>query len=340
MFKELVELQKSGKISKKELAERVAALRLPAPLAFVSRYITYVVVGSMWIGAFVAAGAVLKEAFQNQSWVQYALLGLVPIAFLLTFVLIGVFWAQISKAGIIEGKFPRIPEHPIYALRRIYGAAWTQVYYFKPLYAVCLAVPALKWLLFRGYGYKGDLGVTIYPDTWIRDLPLLRALDSRCYLANRSTIGTNMCINDGSIIVGPISLGPSTMIGHLSMIGLGTRISGHSEVGVKAALGLRVSIEKAAEVKPGAEVNHGTLVHEKAIVGTSAVVGTRSVIGPGVEIKPGACIPPGAIIQTQEEADRYFSSENQGLSKHRDSLVALIKEQLNHGPSFGTGQRG
>lgn len=41
MIKELVELQKSGAITKKELAEKVAELRLPKLVGLISKHITF-----------------------------------------------------------------------------------------------------------------------------------------------------------------------------------------------------------------------------------------------------------------------------------------------------------
>src|SRR5690606_32657555 len=91
------------------------------------------------------------------------------------------------QSAIIPGRFPRDLGESIYARRRLYGLCWTLVYYCKPVYAGWLAVPALKRLLFRLFGYRGPTDFTVYPDTWIRDLPLLH-FGSGVYVANRATL--------------------------------------------------------------------------------------------------------------------------------------------------------
>ena len=61
-------------------------------------------------------------------------------------------------------------------------------------------------LALRLFGYKGSLDVTIYPDAWLRDLPLLD-LSPGAYVANRATMGTNMVRPDGTILVDRITVG-------------------------------------------------------------------------------------------------------------------------------------
>lgn len=291
---------------------------------------------TMWTIPFISSLVIIETAQRSGGWEKYLLYGAVPFGFVLSFLVVGIFWAQISKAGIVEGKFPRIPEHPIYALRRIYGTAWTQVYYFKPLYAVCLAVPILKRILFRGFGYKGDLGVTIYPDSWIRDLPLLK-IGKGVYIANRCVVGTNLCVNDGSVIVGSCYFDDHSMVGHLAVYGLGCQIGKKSELGVGAALGMRVKILDNVMISPKAEINHACTLEDGCKIGTSSVIGMKTRIGKGIEIRAGSSIPPGANIESQEQADKYFSSETASLNEQKDALMKLLKEQLRHGPATQSG---
>ena len=73
----------------------------------------------------------------------------------------------------MPGSFPRDLRAPLYRGRRLYGLCWTAVYYFTPVYWLFLTVPLLRRALFRLFGYRGQMDFTVYPDTWIRDLPLL-----------------------------------------------------------------------------------------------------------------------------------------------------------------------
>jgi UDP-3-O-[3-hydroxymyristoyl] glucosamine N-acyltransferase len=180
------------------------------------------------------------------------------------------------------------------------------------------------------------MDITTYPDSWIRDLPLVKA-GRGVYLANRCVVGTNLCLNDGSILVGKCTFGDGAMIGHLAMFGLGTSIGKQSELGVKAALGLHITVDDNVQVGPGAEVNHGTHISSGARIGTSAVIGIKCRIGENITIKPGASIPPGAVILTQDEADKYFSSETFRLSEHKKALFEVLMEQMSHGPAPKSG---
>lgn len=78
-----------------------------------------------------------------------------------------------------------------YVDRRLYGLCWSCLYYFTPIYYLVLSIPILKHIVFRAFGYKGSLNITLYADTWIRDLPLLE-IGKGVYIANKATIGTNM----------------------------------------------------------------------------------------------------------------------------------------------------
>ena len=105
-------------------------------------------------------------------------------------------------------------------MRRLYGICWTSVYYFKPVYGIILSIPWSKTIVFRLFGYKGALDISIYPDTWIRDLPMLR-VESGAYIANRATLGTNINLVDGNTIIGNITLKKGSMVGHLTKVGMG-----------------------------------------------------------------------------------------------------------------------
>lgn len=160
--------------------------------------IPFIIISSIWVGAFVTA--TLPSIFipQTSNFDKILVYGSMPLIFLITFPLLAGCVSLIGQKGIIKGIFPRKPFHPIYLLRRIYGACWTQFFYFKPVYAFALAIPALRNSIFRLFGYRGSSEIVIYPDTWIRDLPLLK-IGKGSYISNRATIGTNICLSDGNI---------------------------------------------------------------------------------------------------------------------------------------------
>lgn len=315
---------KSQNLPREELEKKVAELRLPNFIGLCSKYSVVIIVFSLWFIPFLLS--ILPYYFAPTESVQKLVFLLIsPITFALTFIVLAGLVSRLGQAGIVPGKFPRIAEHPIYALRRIYGAAWSQLYYFKPLYAICLAIPTLRWVVFRLFGYKGNLDITVFPDSWIRDLPLLD-FGKGVYLANRATLGSNMCLTDGSILIGKMKFGEGALIGHMVLIALGSRVGKKSEFGVNAAGGIRINVGDNVSVRPRSNLNHGCIIGNNCIIGTAALVGLKAEIGEGIEIRSGASIPPGAIIKTQEEADRYFSAETQNLRSERDMVLDRIEE--------------
>jgi hypothetical protein len=230
MFKDFSDTQKNGQLSKRELADKVAALRLPKILGVISKFAPQVMIFLIWGSSSIFAIAIFDYIQSSTGFGRYFLYGILPFAFVLSFVLVAGLFGQLGRFGVIEGKFPRIPEHPVYALRRIFGGSWTQVFYFKPIYSLCLSIPVFKKLLFKLFGYKGSMNFTVYPDSWIRDLPLL-SFGSGAYLANRCTLGTNICLEDNTIIVGPITFKEHSVAGHLAVVSLGTRVGEHSMLG-------------------------------------------------------------------------------------------------------------
>ncbi len=258
---------------------------------------------------------------------KYLGMALILPLFAVSFVVVAGAISRLGRKGIVRGKFPRQTSHPVYFARRIYGTAWTQLFYFRPLYAAILAIPVLRQLMFRLFGYTGNLDFVVYPDTWIRDLPVLN-IGKEAYLSNRATIGTNMCLTDGTILVDYTSVGDKAMVGHLAMLAPGTKVGEGSEVGVGCAVGIRVKIGKNVSIKPSSSINHGANLEDECEIGPTSFIGLRAHIGPKVKIKPGANIPSGASIFSQEEADQYFSSETQTLQAQKDTILKILENHL------------
>jgi acetyltransferase-like isoleucine patch superfamily enzyme len=209
-----------------------------------------------------------------------------------------------TRGAIVAGRFPRDLGHAVYGPRRLYALCWTSLCYCGPIYHAVLAIPFLKWAIFRLFGYRGSLNVQIYPDTWIRDLPLLDIEDG-AYLSNKATIGTNMCLASGDVLVERIRIGSGAMVGHLVMLGPGCRIAENAEIGVGAAVGSHVLIGRQARVGGRSMIHHGARIGAGAQIGVGAYVGVRVTIGDGVIIPPGVVIPDRARIRTQDELAQY-----------------------------------
>jgi len=287
--------------------------------------ISFVILLMIWLGSSLVAFIPLFFLDPWHAGRAILCFTLAPVLFCISFPLIAGTLSWPFQNGIVPGKFPRDSTHPVYFRRRMFGLCWTQVYYFKPVYAVVLAIPALKRVVFRLFGYKGSLNFTTYPDTWIRDLPLLKIAEG-AYLANRATIGSNLVLTDGSILVDSVTIGKRSMVGHLCIIGTGVVLGDGVEIGMRSSIGIKVRIEDGANIKPHCAINHGTVIGKNAEVGIMSLVGVKCVIGDGVKLHAGSNIPNGTVLLTQRDVEQYFSSETSSLRKHRETLLNLISE--------------
>ncbi|MDQ3230189.1 MAG: hypothetical protein M3Q07_00065, partial [Pseudobdellovibrionaceae bacterium] len=163
----------------------------------------------------------------------------------------------------------------------------------------------------------------VYPDTWLRDLPVL-SIGKDAYLANRSTIGTNICLNDNTIMVDSIQIKDRGLVGHLSVLAPGCKIEEGAEVGVVTSIGLRSWIGPQVSIKPNCLINHGCSLEEGCEIGTRSYIGLRVRVGKGVKVPAGANIPEGAVILNQTDMDRYFSSETKMLQDFAANLSVVV----------------
>lgn len=288
------------------------------------------IIMGIWLGSFAISAIPYLLVDSNSKLINLALLMLGIVLFVFNSTIVAGLMSMIGKPGIKRGKFPRDLDHPVYCKRRIYGLCWTQLFYCKPIYSIIVSIPIFKRMVFRLFGYKGSMDITLYPDTWIRDLPLLK-FSAKTYLSNRATIGSNICLNDGTILVDGITTGESTMIGHLVMVAPGCKIGAKSEIGVGTALGIRARMGMSSIIKPTCAVNHGVVIGDNCDIGSHTYLGLKAIIGNNIVIPSGSNIPSGSTIMNQEEATNYYSSETIKLEKQKDAMAQLLIKSLNHG---------
>jgi carbonic anhydrase/acetyltransferase-like protein (isoleucine patch superfamily) len=252
-------------------------------------------------GAPLAMAILPVVAAPSPSWRIATLLVAVPI-YCAAYVVIAGLLSRLTLRSIVAGKYPRDVSHDIYGPRRLYALCWTAIYYCAPIYHAVLAVPILKRAVFRLFGYRGSLNFQTYPDTWIRDLPLL-TIGEGAYLSNKATVSPNMCLRNGKIIVIPVTIGPGTMIGHLTMIAPGVEIGSDSEVGVGAAVGVNVRIGSRTLVDHEVVIDHDVVIGDRCVVGTRAYIGRKAVVGNGVRVPPGAIVPARCVLATQLDVE-------------------------------------
>lgn len=252
-------------------------------------------------GLPVLALSALGSGLPDTAFVRGAFLVAWPLLYALGFVLTAGVLSLPFHGSIVPGTFPRDLRVPAYRNRRLYGLCWTAVFYFTPIYAAFLTIPLLKRMLFRLFGYRGQMAFTVYPDTWVRDLPLLE-LGEGAYVANKATLGTNVCLNDGTIVVDRISLGKGAMVGHLSMLGPGVVMEDGAELGVGGALGMRARLGVGVSVGARCDVSHLTRLEAGTSTGSSVSIGAGCRIGPRIHLPGGAYVPSRSRWGTPAEA--------------------------------------
>ncbi len=159
------------------------------------------------------------------------------------------------QSAIKPGRFVRDLGNREYFARRMYGLCWNAIYYLPIVHQLFLGSKLLRGLLYRVFGYRGPLTFTSYPDTWIRDLPLLWFGDGS-YLANRATIGTNVVLPDGTIVVDRVTVGQNSMIGHAAIVGPRFKCGRGCSVGTRAMIGMGVVLGDDVQIGANASIDH------------------------------------------------------------------------------------
>ena len=127
-----------------------------------------------------------------------------------------------SINSIQTGKFPRDKSNAIYSDRLYYTNKLRFFLSEIPLMNQIFSNQELKSLFFQTFGYEKSVNFTIYPNTWLRDLPLLD-MGENVYLGDHLTLGTNRITPDQKdVIVAPIMIGDNTIFDQSCAIGCGS----------------------------------------------------------------------------------------------------------------------
>ncbi len=265
----------------------------------------------------------LAAAFSNGIF-QIGVILFSPILYTFLFVLIAGMLSLPHKKSIVPGRFPRHLGNRVYFHRRLYGLCWTSVYYFTPIFFVALSISPLKAMLFRLFGYRGEMSFTSYPDTWIRDIALLE-LGKGAYLSNKATIGTNIAFPDGTILVDSVKIGDGALVGHLAMIAPGVQLGENVEVGVGVAVGLKSILGDGVKINPCCSIEHGVKIGARTRVGAATYIGSGANIAPDLVIPAGITIPSKTKLTCQEEVAFYAGHLTQAKAyrSHRLKQLAI-----------------
>jgi len=149
------------------------------------------------------------------------------------------------------------------------------------------------------------------------------------YIANKSSVATNMCLMDGYILVDKITMGEGASLGHASLVAPGTTLAQGVAIEAFVLSGVRNKFGENAKIGDRAALDHAVRVGKNSTVGSGACLSMRVSIGDNVKIPDCAHIHTGVRIKSQADADQYVSEETGSLTRARaremekvDSLLA------------------
>lgn len=254
--------------------------------------------------------------------VRWAMLVLALPLLIVACPLIAGMTAWPNRSYIRAGRFHRTATDPVYGRRRFHAACWTLLYY-SPLWPFVLSWAWLRKAVFRLFGYRGPLEFTVYPDTWVRDLPVL-SIGKGAYLANKSTIGTNLVLADGTLLVGPIVIGEGAIVGHLVMVAAGSTFGERSQTLHGTAVGVHGQVGAESVVEATSTLDHYAVVGDRVTIGTMCYVGRRSRVADGLRLPPATFVPAKTHLNSQAEVDALVRKEARDLVALRAQLSGTM----------------
>ncbi len=232
----------------------VARLRI---LLWIVYDLAWIAFGSAVYGVgLLAAFWLLRAAWGAGGWVGVAFAALPAyLLFLLVVILIMAAVRSVSpnlKAGIYKKFKP--------------GPFFTQVW-LVGIYSLMDAMPfmrtvhfvaLLRYLFYRGQGMKTHYHNWISQDVAIAD-PSMVSLGKGVNLGGRVGITAHLALPD-VVIIAPVSIGDSVVVGAEVKIGPGVTIGNRALIGATAILGLGVKVGESAYIEPGSFVPSNTVI--------------------------------------------------------------------------------
>ena len=221
-------------------------------------------------------------------------------------------------ANIKEGKFQRDQSIKDYKDRIDYTMVLRNFAYNPVVLNVIFTDQDLKTRFFRAFGYRGEVNFTIYPQCWLRDLPLLD-IGKNVYLGDNILLGTNMVTPDQkALFVGKISIGNNCLFSQGCSIGGKTSIGEETKVGFEVAIGFRNTIGKCVNIGERSTIGHGNKI------GDNVTIGYHS------KIRHSCIIEDGVIIEEMSDIPSFSLVTKEGISSRRKNknIIAQINRPL------------
>lgn len=225
-------------------------------------------------------------------------------------------------ASIKTGRFKRNTQQTSYQHRLIY-TKYLRAYVYDPARLnIVFSDAALQHLFFRTFGYQGNTRFTIYPNVWLRDLPLLD-IGENVYLGDGILLGTNQVSENQQFIkVGKISIGNNSIFDQQCSVGLDTKIGHHVQARFRAAVGLKCTLGNHVVLGECCVIGHKTQLDDGVIIGTGVKLGNFVKVEANVHIPEHAVIPSFSHVTQQG----VFSNKP---TPHKSSPNALLSNTLN-----------
>ena len=207
-------------------------------------------------------------------------------------------------ANIKAGTFDRTAENKDYQDRLIYTKAFRKFIYNPAILNEILSCPTLKQTFFRTFGYQGALDFTIYPNCWLRDLPLLD-IGSKTYLADGILLGTNQVSIDQKILkVGTIKIGERCVFDQDCKLGYNSKIGNDCIIGIQTSIGLRCRMGNNVKLGEATTIRHGVTIGNDVTIGSETQIGNFCIIEDGVELPEFSRIPSFSLVTKEGIFDR------------------------------------
>jgi len=198
---------------------------------------------------------------------------------------------QSSLKSIVSGHFQRDPDDKLYKGRLYYTKELRKFMYNPPLLNLIFSEQDLKALFFRTFGYKKNLNFRIYPNAWLRDLPLLD-IGNNVYLADGIVLGTNQVSQDQRYItVGKIVIGDNSIFDQNVGVGYRTTFGKNCSVGYGTSIGIKNQFGDDCQIEEVVSIGHGSKFGKNVTLGQNTYVGNMCIIEDEVVLKEGTHIP-------------------------------------------------
>lgn len=202
-------------------------------------------------------------------------------------------------ANMKPGNFKRDRMSKDYNDRLVYTRAFRKFIYNPSVMNEILSDTDLKEMFFRTFGYKGALDFTIYPNCWLRDLPMLD-IGSGTYLADGILLGTNQVSTDQTVLrVGKIKIGERCVFDQDCKLGYNSTIGDDCIIGIQTSIGLKCRMGNNVKLGEATTIRHGVRIGNDVTVGSETQIGNFVVIEDGVEVPEFSRIPSFSVVTSE-----------------------------------------